>query len=354
MKKALVVDDVALNRDILIDIMCDEFEVIEASNGIEALDQIENHFDEISVILLDLVMPEMDGFAVLEKMEERGWIDHFPVLIITSETSSDIELKCLEHGVADFITKPFNESRVRKRLANAADLYDYKNHLEDKIDAQTLEIKQKNKELADLNDKIIQLLGDIVEARSYESGLHIKRVKLFTRILAEDLRKRYPDCGLTDEDIELIVTASPLHDVGKIMISDAILNKPGKLTDEEFSEMKKHTTYGCEVLERSRDIWPDKYNKVCNDICLCHHEKYDGRGYPKGLKGEDIPLCAQIVSLADIYDALVTERVYKKAFTPEKAFEMIMNGECGAFSDRMMDCFVHCRSQLESDVAGES
>ena len=351
MKKALIVDDILMNRALLIDMLCDEYEIIEASDGLEAVNQIEENYDGISVILLDLVMPNLDGIGVLEIMRNRGWIDRFPVLVITGDTEANTEFKCLSYGIADFIGKPFNETLVRKRVSNAEQLYSYKKSLEAEVEAQTAEIKEKNEKLEGLNDSIIQLLGEVVEARSEESGVHVKRVKEFTRIIAEDVERRFPEFRLTDEDVKLIVTASPMHDIGKIKIPDAILNKPGKLTEEEFAEMKRHTIYGHEVLDKVKDFWPDEYNRVCNEICLCHHERVDGKGYPYNLKDDEIPISAQIVSLADVYDALVTERVYKKPFTPEVAFEMISTGKCGQFSDKLMETFKHVRKKMEAVIA---
>ena len=347
MNKALIVDDIELNREMLSDILSDEYEVIEAGNGNEALEKIEENFSDLSVILLDLVMPELDGTGVLKIMKDRGWIERFPVLIITGETDVATELKCLELGAADFIGKPFDESRAKRRVANSVQLYTYKNRLEEQVAEKTAELRKSNQVLEEMNDKIIQMLGDIVESRNEESGEHVKRVKIFTKIFAEYVKNHFPEYGLTDEDVELIATASPLHDVGKIMVKDAILLKPGKLTPEEFAEMKKHTIYGCEVLDRVRYIWPEKYNRICSEICLNHHERVDGRGYPNGLKGDDIPVSAQIVGLADVYDALVTDRVYKKAFHPDTAFDMILNGDCGTFSEKMTETFKACREEIE-------
>ena len=350
-RKALVVDDVELNRGILRDILEEDFEVVEACNGVEALDLMEKNLNALGVIMLDIIMPELDGYGVLENMKGRGWVEKIPVLVITSETRNEMEFKCLDYGIADFIRKPFNELLVKKRVSNAVQLYSYKNHLEEEVKAQTAEISRKNEILVGMNDNVIQLLGDVVEARNKESGQHVKRVKQFTKILAKDVQERFPEYGLSDTDVDLIATGSPMHDIGKIMIPDAILMKPGKLTEEEFAEMKNHSVYGCEVLERTKDIWPDSYNRICNEICRYHHERYDGRGYPDGLKGDEIPISAQIVGLADVYDALVTDRVYKKAFSPETAYEMITTGQCGIFSDKLLESFDACREKMEAIAA---
>lgn len=198
------------------------------------------------------------------------------------------------------------------------------------------------------NVKIIDILGTVVEYRNLESGEHINRVKGFTKILAERLMEEYPEYGLTPKSVEMISSASALHDIGKIAIPDHILLKPGRLTEEEFDYMKSHTTRGCDILNSIEGVWDDSYGKLSYDICRHHHERYDGKGYPDGLKGEEIPIAAQIVSVADVYDALVTERVYKGAYTKDEAFHMIVNGECGVFSPKLLECFRHVRKDFEA------
>ena len=218
---------------------------------------------------------------------------------------------------------------------------------ERKIIRVTSELRERNRELARTNDEIIEMLGDVVELRNEESGMHIQRVKAFTRVLAKMVKEKLPEYGLTDDDVELITSASALHDVGKIMIPDAILLKPGRLTDEEFAIMKSHSEKGCLVLKRAPKSWSARYLNIGLEIVRHHHEKWDGRGYPDGLKGDEIPISAQIVSVADCFDALTTERVYKPAFSVDKAFSMILGGECGAFSGKLMNCFRGCREIFE-------
>ena len=211
----------------------------------------------------------------------------------------------------------------------------------------TSELRERNRELAQTNDEIIEMLGDVVELRNEESGMHIQRVKAFTRVLAKQVKETLPEYGLTDDDVELITSASALHDVGKIMIPDAILLKPGRLTPEEFEIMKSHSEKGCQVLKRAPKSWSARYLNIGLEIVRHHHEKWDGRGYPDGLKGDEIPISAQLVSVADCFDALTTERVYKPAFSVEKAYEMILSGQCGAFSEKLMGCFRACREMFE-------
>lgn len=352
--KILIVDDAELNRELLKEILKEDYEILEADNGEIALKVIEEEHENISAILLDLIMPVMDGFGLLKILNEHHLISKIPVLVISGENSIQNEQKCFDYGISDFIGKPFNAKLVRKRVQNAVDIYSYKNHLEKKVQEQTAVLQdayQKLKVQADLlkrrHQQIIDVLATVVESRNLESGTHVQRVKGYTKIMAEAFMKKYPEYGLTEEQIDTIVQASALHDIGKITISDSILLKPGKLTKEEFEEMKKHTTQGCDILDSIKDGWDEETRKACYDICRYHHERYDGKGYPDGLVGEEIPIAAQLVSIADVYDALVNERCYKKAFPPEVAYDMIMNGECGTFSPKLIEVFKSVRAEFE-------
>ena len=340
---AVVVDDVEINRDMLADMLEEKFVIREASNGQDALDIIHAGEADVAVLLLDLMMPVLNGIGVLEALKSEGLMDRFPVLIISGESDQEMEEKCLAWGVSDFIKKPFNPRLVRHRVDNAVALFSYKNELEERVREQAAAILEQNEKLKDANRKTTDLLGTVVEARNKESGTHVRRVKTFTKILTEVIRDKYKEYGITDEDQEYFEDASVLHDLGKIMISDSVLLKPGKLTPEEFEEMKKHTLYGCDVLENVKQSWDERYYKLAYDVCKCHHEKWDGKGYPCGLKGDEIPIVAQIVSVADCYDALTTRRPYKEPFSPDKAYEMIMNGECGAFNPKLLDCLTICK-----------
>lgn len=352
--KVLIVDDMEMNREMLAVILEADYPIVEADSGKKAIEIMEEHQEDIAVILLDLIMPEMDGYEVLEELRRRSWLDKIPVLVISAESKVDAERRCFELGVSDFIHKPFDNAIVRNRVKNTVDLCTYRNELEEKVEQQTETLKKQYallesqaRKLQESNTKIIDILGTVVECRNLESGEHVKRVKGFTKILAEQAMADYPEYGLTPEKIEIIVSASALHDIGKIAIPDNILLKPGKLTDEEFAYMKTHTLRGCDVLNNIRDVWEEEYSKASYDICRHHHERYDGRGYPDRLSGEDIPISAQLVGIADVYDALVSERVYKSAYTPDEAFAMIQEGKCGVFSPKLMECFRHARKKFE-------
>lgn len=352
--KILIVDDAEINRELLSEILQDEYDIMTAQNGREALDLLEKSHDDITVVLLDLLMPEMDGFEVLENLSKKPWGKKLGKIIISGDDAISTEARCFELGVSDFVHKPFNNSLVRKRVNNVAVLFKYQERLEQTVEKQTdtlkkqfrlLQLQAEQLRLSKAN--VIDILGTVVEYRNLESGEHIKRVKDYTRILAQKLMECYPEYNLTQEKIEVIASASALHDIGKIAIPDSILLKPGKLTNEEFDYMKSHTTRGCEILKNIKNVWDEEYGTASYEICRHHHERYDGKGYPDGLKGEDIPISAQIVSVADVYDALVNERVYKRAFSKEKAFQMITTGECGVFSPKILDCFWNVRKEFE-------
>lgn len=357
--KILIVDDSFINRELLTEMLEDEYEVITCENGLQALELMEENYNELAIILLDLVMPVLDGVGFLKALQNKPIMKDIPILVISGETNVETEIKCFDYGVFDFIKKPFDNRLVKKRIKNAVDLYMYKNNLEERVAEQTSVIseqynllKHQADQLAKSNVSIIEILGTIVEYRNLESGEHIQRVKSYTRILGEQLMEDYPEYNLTSKQLNVIVSASALYDVGKIAIPDSILLKPGRLTKEEFEFMKEHTTKGCEIINNIRGVWSEEYARASYEICRHHHERYDGRGYPDGLLGENIPISAQLVAVADVYDALVNERVYKSAFSADKAFNMIINGECGTFSPKLMDCFTKCRDRFES-LAGE-
>lgn len=336
-QKILIVDDEEVNRAILECLFWDDYDIIQASNGQEAIDQIEKN-DNIVLILLDIVMPLLDGFGVLDYMQDRNMIEQIPVILITGETARNSET-AYEYGIADVIHKPFYPDIVKRRAENIIELYQNKHNMEVRLKEQEEELRAQQQKLQKNNDFIIDALSSVVEFRSMETGEHIRRIKYFTRILLKYLDKYFPKYGLTKEQIDEIARASALHDIGKVGIPDAILLKPARLTPEEFEIMKTHTTIGCEILESFQKDPSDKFYRYCYEICRWHHERWDGGGYPDHLVGDQIPISAQIVAIADVYDALVSERVYKERFSNSSAYQMIMNGECGQFSPDVLECF---------------
>lgn len=347
-KTILIVDDMEINRIILEEFLSEKYDVILASDGVEAVDKIDRLDGQIACILLDLMMPRMDGFGVLDEMSKRNLIGSIPVIVTTGERDIETEQKCFDLGASDFVQKPFNGQIIKRRVDNQVRLSNYHKDLEHQVEIKTIELQKQAEKLRKTNIKIIDILGNVVESRNLESGEHVKRVRGFARIIGLTLMENYPEYGLTRERVEMIAQASALHDVGKIAISDNVLLKPGRLTDEEFEIMKTHTTRGCEILDSIHGIWDEDYKKTSYEICRHHHERFDGRGYPDHLAGEDIPLSAQLVSVGDVYDALVSERCYKKPFSKAEAFEMITGGKCGVFNPKLMDCFAKCREQFEA------
>lgn len=349
----LIVDDSKVNRDLLSYILEDDYAILKASNGLEAIEIIERKKTHLKLILLDLLMPEMDGFEVLRQMKKSEFTGKIPVIVISSESDDEVQVKAFEYGVSDYITKPFGKEVVKQRVQNVIDLFDYRNSLEEKIQYQTNQLKtqydilmQQAIQLRDSNLRITDVLGSVVESRNMEGSLHIKRVKEFTEIIGMQFMKDNPEYSLTKEKVKLIALASSLHDIGKISIPDSILFKPDKLTEDEFDYIKSHPARGCEILEEIDKIWDKEYAKICYEICRYHHERYDGKGYPEGLKGDEIPVSAQLVSIADAYEVLTSERIYKAAYSSEEAFSMIMRGECGVFSPKLLESFRKCKKSL--------
>ncbi|MEE1361889.1 MAG: response regulator [Selenomonadaceae bacterium] len=334
----LIVDDAEMNRDILRMFFEEQYTIYEAADGDEAIKQIDLHSSELSLILLDQIMPKKNGIEVLDYMKRAELIDYIPVIMITGDTDDEVAVQAYEYSAADIIYKPFNQEIIMRRSQNLIEQYENRNRMEQLLDERTRELRESQEKLAKNNEFLINALGSVVEFRSLESGEHIQRVKGFTKILLKYVQNNYPEYNLTDSQINMISSAAALHDVGKIAVPDAVLNKPGKLTYEEFNIIKRHTIYGCQILEQFKQDDSEFY-KYCYDICRWHHEKYDGNGYPDRLSGEDIPIWAQVVAVADCFDALVSKRVYKDSYPVEKAMDMINNGECGAFSDKIMDCF---------------
>lgn len=340
----LIADDAEINRELLKDIFEEQYVILEAADGVETIDLIKKNSDRIALIFLDLIMPNKSGLDVLSFMEENGY-ELIPVIMITGEATAMSEERAYELGAADVIYKPFQPNVVMRRAQNIIELFQHRIDLEIKLEERTRELEESRLIIEKSNDFLINALSSVVEFRSLESGEHVQRVKYFTKILLKEIRKMYPEYRLTKDKIQLMSDASALHDIGKIAIPDSILLKPGKLTKDEFEEMKKHTTYGCELLEKFKQE-ENEFYKYCYDIVRWHHERYDGKGYPDGIGGDDIPIWAQAVSIVDVYDALVSKRVYKAPYAVDEAVRMIEAGECGTFSPQLLECFQMAKSKL--------
>jgi diguanylate cyclase (GGDEF)-like protein len=346
-QRILIADDSEMNRSILADMLGDEYEILEAENGLEAVSAIQKYRTEIDLVLLDIVMPEMDGFEVLTVMNRNNAIEDIPVIMISAETAPAHIERAYNLGVTDFITRPFNALVVHRRVVNTTLLYAKQKKLVGMVADQIYERERQS-------SLMIDILSHIVEFRNGESGQHVVHIRTLTELLLRRLvikTDRYP---ISPSDITLISTASALHDVGKISIPGEILNKPGRFTDEEFTIMKRHTVIGSDMMEAVPVQGSGPLVKVARDICRWHHERWDGRGYPDGLKGDGIPISAQIVALADVYDALTSPRVYKPAFPHEKAVEMILKGECGAFNPLLLEILTEVAPQLPEELEDRS
>ena len=338
--RILVVDDSEMNREILSEILNEEYDIIEADSGDTCIDMLRKYDTGISLVLLDIVMPGMDGFGVLNYMNHHHYLEDIPVIMISSEDSTETVRRAYEMGVSDYINRPFDAGVVHRRVYNTIKLYAKQRRLIALITNQVYE-KEKN------NRMMVGILSQIVEFRNGESGSHVLNINIFTGMLLESLVQHTDKYDLSWSERLLITTASALHDIGKIGIDDKILNKPGRLTDEEFKIMQNHTIIGASILENMGSYQDEELMKVAYQICRWHHERYDGKGYPDGLKGDEIPISAQVVSLADVYDALVSERVYKKAYSHEKAIEMITNGECGCFNPILLECLLDIQDRIK-------
>ena len=344
-QQILIVDDSELNREILSEMLHTDFRILEAEDGAQALEMLQQQGTGISLVLLDIIMPVLDGFGVLSYMAREHIIEDIPVIMISSDDSEKNIRRAYELGVSDYISRPFDAKVVYQRVFNTIKLYAKQRRL---ITLVTDQIYEKEKS----SRMMVSILSQIVEFRNGESGLHVRHINILTEMLLDRLMQKTGRYHLNWNEQYLITLASSLHDIGKIGIDEKILNKPGRLTAEEFEEMKKHTVIGEEILCSLELYQNELLVKVAREICRWHHERYDGRGYPDGLKGEEIPISAQVVSLADVYDALVSDRVYKKAYSHEKAIQMILNGECGVFNPLLLECLLDIEDKIRIRILG--
>ena len=338
----LIVDDAEFNRDILKEILGENYNYLEAENGNQAIQMIGDNL-EIDLMLLDINMPQMNGFEVLAIMKRSQCLEETPVIMISSEESVDTMRKAYEMGITDYITRPFDSVIVKKRVQNTLGLYANQKHLINVVYNQVYE-KEEN------NNIMIRILSNVLGSRNSESRDHILHIKTVTELMLRQLVKITDAYPMTEVDIALITTASSLHDIGKIYIPEEILNKPGRLTDEEFKIMKTHSELGAEIIQNMNFPKDNPLVHTSWEICRWHHERWDGKGYPDGLKGEKIPISAQVVSIADVYDALTSERCYKKAFDHDTAIQMILDGQCGQFNPILLKCLKELSTQLSKMI----
>lgn len=343
----LIVDDTEINRAVLRNMFEKRYNILEAENGEQALTLTRQYHEKIVVILLDLIMPVKDGYQVMEGLGKGGFLSELPVVIITADDSAESSVWAFDLGAADIIVKPFEPYVVRRRVQNIIDLNLQRMNQDELIEEQAARLRESN-------DIVIDALSSIIEYRSAETGQHIQRIRLLTQVLLCNVAECCPEFGLDERTIEMISSAASMHDIGKIAIPDEILNKPGPLPEDKFEIMKTHSEKGCEMLGTLDRLDDKEFIGYVYNICRYHHERWDGHGYPDGLRGNSIPVCAQVVGITDCYDALTSDRVYKKAIEPEKALSMILNGECGAFNPQLLECLKNVREifmQLSRDYA---
>ena len=341
----LIVDDSEMNRVILNEMLKDEYCVLEADNGRAALDMVDRYGDELSLVLLDIIMPGISGFEVLADLSRRSGIDNLPVIMISSEDSDDMVLRAYELGASDYINRPFDSRIVRRRVNNTIRLYAKQRRLTSLLSQQYNE-RVKNSRM------LIDIMAGVMELRNGESGRHVTNIEKLTELLLGCLVQRSGTVSLDNEERSTIALASALHDIGKMSIDDAILNKPGRLTSEEFEIMKTHTTIGADMLlELGSHHAGNALMEYAYQIARWHHERWDGKGYPDGLKGDEIPIAAQVVSVADVYDALTSARVYKDAIPHEEAIQMILDGKCGTFNPLLLDCLLEVQDRIAETLA---
>lgn len=349
----LVVDDDTSNLALAQKILGKEYRIAAANSGAVALKYLENNCPDL--ILLDINMPEMDGFQVLEKMKQMERFTNIPVIFLTADNDPETETRCFATGAVDFVAKPFIPDVLMSRVRKTLELETYRTNLENMVEEQTRIITARTRRISQIQEQVIMGMATLIETRDNSTGKHVKNTKTYVKMIAQELKARniYADI-LTDDYIMNVYKAAPLHDVGKIKISDAILRKPGKLTEEEYNSMKLHSVYGREIInEIIGGVEDPEYVKIAEDIAMYHHERWDGTGYPIGLKGEDIPLCARIMALADVFDALYEERCYKEPIRPVfKIMQTLMEGRGTQFDPLITDVFVSLEQEIK-ELLGE-
>ena len=343
----LLVDDSKMNRRMLAEILGDGYYILEAKDGRECMEKLREEAGNIALVLLDINMPVMDGFEVLKAMNANHTIEDTPVIMISSEDSDAAVRRSYELGASDYVNRPFDARIVSRRVTNTIKLYAKQRRLVQMVSDQ-IRARENN------TDMLVGVLSHIVEFRNGESGAHVRHIRIITEMLLHCLLEISSNYAVSAEQQDHIPLASALHDIGKIGIDEKILNKPGRLTPEEFEVIKTHSMLGAKMLYELDDFAEQPLLQTAYEIARWHHERWDGRGYPDGLKGDEIPISAQLVSLADVYDALTSERCYKKAFSHEKAVQMILNGECGTFNPLLLQCLTDVQADLKEELQQRS
>ena len=353
----LILEDDNASRSKLVELLQDKYKILEVSNEKDGVNVFRKHASAIAVVLVNLMIPAKDNFKVMRHLSEKGFLKRIPFIMITSEKTAEYEKTGYEYGIVSYIKKPFHSDALTQLVDNVVEVFQYKRQLEITVKTQTEKLKKQyamlklmTEKQEHINEIIVDSLSNIVEFRNLESEQHIKRIREFSLCLGTSVMELYPEYELTKEKVEMIGRASALHDIGKIVVPDNIILKSSKLNEDEFEVIKSHTTRGAEIIDKLIHIDNEEFCSYAYDIARHHHEKYDGKGYPDGLKGEEISIAAQIVSLVDVYDALTSRRVYKAAYKTDKAFQMVINGQSGEFSSKLLKAFTEVREEFEAIV----
>ncbi|MDE5823573.1 MAG: response regulator [Lachnospiraceae bacterium] len=339
----LIVDDDPVNRKILGKLFSTFYTIIEAADGYAGMDQILDKKNQICAILLDVMMPGMNGIEVVRRLKELGLLEKIPVFLITADNSTNVMKEAYELGVMDVISKPVVSYMVVRRVRSVVELFEARKHLSSVVESQNIALLNQAQKIIQLNQGMIEALATAIEFRNEDSGGHVQRISKITRLLLENT---VFGADLNYKEINNIALAAVMHDVGKITIPDAVLTKPGKLTPEEFKIIQTHTTNGVAILESIPQLRESEIYDYACDIAHHHHERWDGKGYPDKLAGDAISPWAQVVSLADVYDALSCKQVYKPAFPRKQVLEMISTGQCGLFNPRLLDSFFSVEDRI--------
>ena len=343
----LIIDDVEINHAILGQMFEKEYQIADGMNGLEGIQYIDQHQNDIAMVLLDVQMPVLNGYQVMEYMREQGYMEQIPVILITSDGDGDAMERGYALGATDVVKKPFEAKIVIQRVYNVIELYRHKNHLEEMVQMQTVELNRQNEKLRRQNEGMLEIIREIITYRNMESDQHIRYVEGYTEILARKYAVLYPRSKMTEKKIAYIVQAAGMHDLGKIIMPDLLIKRQGRLLPEEIEYLKEHTIKGSDIIKVMSEFQTGALYRISYNVCKYHHEKYDGSGFPKGLSGDKIPIEAQIVGLADMYDALIHVTTNKDSYTKDQAVRMLLDGECGELSPRMKECLAASKKELE-------
>lgn len=352
----IIIDEIGDNYNHLYKVLQKNYTVKRACDFEEFFSEFKRSKEDTVLIIINLDLLNTSEAEDLKTLKSTGALGKLSIVTINENSSNESEKLAYALGASDTIKKPFNiDYIIMKKINILVDMFNYQSDLQKilkiqakKIYQQASKLIEQNNMLNKINTNLMESISSVVEWRDWETGKHVKRIRCFTNSLLNNVSRTLPKYTMSPQDIEIISMASTTHDLGKIAIPDSILLKPGKLTKDEFEVMKTHTTKGFEMIGSFNDIDVNNYLLYCKDICLYHHEKYDGKGYPNGLCGEEIPIWAQVVSVADCYDALVSNRPYKRPFTTKEAAKMIFDGECGAFSQEVLECFRNTLPEFEN------